>query len=94
MSKTIIFSDALDIDRAVKLKEYCVGKIKCSFGIGTHLTNDVEVKPMNIVIKLSEVEVNGTWVPAVKLSDDKGKNMGDLNEIDLCKKTLRIEYYS
>lgn len=92
MSKTIIFSDALNIDRAVKLKEYCVGKIKCSFGIGTNLTNDVGVKPMNIVIKLSEVNVNNEWVPSVKLSDDKGKNMGESTEVDLCKKMLRIQY--
>jgi len=90
-TKTIIFSDALDIDKAVEIKEYCVGRIKSSFGIGTHLTNDVGViNPLNIVIKLSAVEVNGEWNSIVKLSDDKGKHTGDANEIELCKKVLKI----
>ena len=87
MTKTIIFSDSLTPDKATKIKEYCVGKIKSSFGIGTNLTNDVGFKPMNIVIKLSEVE----WMPAVKLSDDLGKNTGDSIEVKLCKQILRIK---
>jgi nicotinate phosphoribosyltransferase len=91
MSKVIVFSDSLNIEKAVAIKEYCVGKIKSSFGIGTHLTNDVGVKPMNIVIKLSGVKVNDELIPCIKLSDDKGKNMGDRKEIDLCKGMLRIE---
>lgn len=90
MSKTIIFSDGLDIELATQIKEYCVGKIKSSFGIGTHLTNDVGVKPLNMVIKISEVFVNGEWYPAVKLSDNKGKNTGQPEEVYLCKRVLRI----
>ncbi len=89
-TKTIVFSDALDIDKAVEIKEYCVGRIKSSFGIGTHLTNDVGAKPRNIVIKLSAVDVNGKWDPVVKLSDVKGKHTGDKDEIELCKNSLRI----
>ena len=91
MSKTIVFSDGLDIKKAIDLKEYCVGKIKSSFGIGTHLTNDVGVKSLNIVIKLSSVEINNEWIPAIKLSDDKGKHTGDTKEIELCKKILNIK---
>lgn len=91
MSKTIIFSDGLDIELATQIKEYCVGKIKSSFGIGTHLTNDVGVKPLNIVIKISEVFVDGEWVFAVKLSDNIGKNTGNKDEVGLCKQTLNIE---
>jgi nicotinate phosphoribosyltransferase len=90
MSKAIIFSDALNIKKACDIKEYCVGKIKSSFGIGTHLTNDVGVEPLNIVIKLSNVEVNGQWSPVVKLSDSPGKYTGDAEEIDLCKRVLKI----
>jgi len=90
MSKTIIFSNALNIQTACDIKEYCVGKIKSSFGIGTNLTNDVGVKPMNIVIKLSGVEVNNKWIDAVKVSDDKGKYTGNEDEIKLCKETLEI----
>ena len=90
MSKTIIFSDGLDTKLATEIKEYCVGKIKSSFGIGTNLGNDVGVKPLNIVIKVSEVLVNGNWKSAVKLSDNIGKYTGSLDEINLCKKVLNI----
>ena len=91
MSKTSVFSNALTIDESIEIKEYCVGKIKSSFGIGTHLTNDVGVKAMNIVMKLSAVKVNNIWIPAIKLSDDIGKNMGGSEEMDLCKRMLRIK---
>jgi len=89
-SKTIIFSDGLNTKLATKIKEYCVGKIKCSFGIGTYITNDVGVQPLNIVIKISEVLVNNVWIKAVKLSDNQGKHSGDLKEIEVCKYTLNI----
>jgi len=90
MSKTIVFSDSLDIFKAWNIKEYCAGKIKSSFGIGTHLTNDVGVTPLNIVIKLSDVLINDVWNPIIKLSDSKGKHTGDPNEIELCKKILKL----
>lgn len=91
MTKVIVFSDGLNTEEAARIKEYCAGKIKCSFGIGTNLTNDVGVKPLNIVIKISEVLVKDQWVPAVKLSDNKGKNTGDKKEVQLCKDILRIK---
>lgn len=90
MSKSIVFSDGLDIDLAIKIKKYCVGKIKSSFGIGTHLSNDVGVKPLNIVIKISEVLVDGVWVNAVKLSDNPGKHTGNVDEVELSKRILNI----
>ena len=73
MSKTIIFSDGLTIELSIKLAEYCEGKIMCSFGIGTHLTNDVGVKPLNIVIKM--IMIDGMHV--IKLSEDHAKAVGD-----------------
>jgi nicotinate phosphoribosyltransferase len=42
-----------------------------SFGIGTYLSNDTNVDPLNIVIKLQYV--NGH--PVAKLSDVPGKTM-------------------
>jgi nicotinic acid phosphoribosyltransferase len=57
-TKTIVFSDALTMDKAVEIKNNCQGRIKCSFGIGTHLTNDVELKPANIVMKLTSCQIN------------------------------------
>jgi len=76
MSKTIIFSDGLDINRAISIKKYCEGMIKCSFGIGTFLTGHGfgENSPaLNMVIKLWGIND----FPVVKLSDNKGKKNGD-----------------
>ena len=82
MHKFIIFSNALTCDRCVALKNYCESKINCSFGIGTHFTNHFDNSPaLNMVIKLSEI--NG--IPAVKLSDDKGKEIGDPDAIKVMK---------
>jgi nicotinate phosphoribosyltransferase len=90
-SKTIVFSDSLDIDLVEKIHGFCKGKIKDSYGIGTHLTNDVGVKPLNMVIKLTGIQVKGTWVSTVKLSDDKGKHTGAIEAVNLCKQLLRID---
>ena len=78
MSKTIVFSDGLDADKAIAIAKYCRGKIKCSFGIGTNLSNDVGVDPLNIVIKVFRArKKRWPWIPVVKLSDEPGKNTGD-----------------
>jgi len=90
-TKTIVFSDSLNIDLALRLKAQCDEKgIKCAFGIGTNLTNDVGATPLNIVIKLDAVfGRNKQWLPTVKLSDDINKHTGNKNEINLCKEILR-----
>ena len=92
LTKTIIFSNALDFPKAEKIREYCEGKIKCSFGIGTNLTNDTGNKPSNVVMKLMWCRMNSrdTWKPCIKLSDDLGKNMGDGAELTNCKYTLGL----
>ncbi len=92
MSKTIVFSDGLNTNLATKLKKYCIGKIMCSFGIGTFLTNDVGVKALNMVIKVTEVYVDGLgWVGAVKLSDNPIKHTGKEKDIEVGKYTLNIK---
>jgi len=86
-SKTLIFSNNLNVLSAIDINEYCRGVFKCSFGIGTFFTSDftkasspLEISsPMNMVIKL--VNVNG--IPVVKLSDDIGKSIGDKTMIDI-----------
>lgn len=90
MSKVIVFSDGLNYKLANGIKEYCAGKIMSSFGIGTHLTNDVGVKPLNIVIKIYKVLVDDEWVECVKLSDNSGKHAGSKEEVDLSKKLLKV----
>lgn len=87
ITKTIIFSDGLNVELAIKLNEYCKGKIKCSFGIGTFFTSDfnkvsnpdLKSKPMNMVVKLTRI--NDIWV--VKLSDSPGKAIGDPKMIEI-----------
>ncbi|MGV3706638.1 MAG: nicotinate phosphoribosyltransferase [Arcticibacter sp.] len=92
LSKTIIFSDALNYDKVERIATFCKGKIGMSFGIGTNFTNDVGLKPLNIVIKMTEaLPENQTWVPVVKLSDETGKHTGDLKMIHLAKEILGLE---
>jgi len=92
MEKTIVFSDGLDAERAIELSQYCRDRIKCSFGIGTNLTNDVGVRPLNIVIKVVAArKAEGPWLPAGKLSDDKGKWTGnDPQVFEAIRTTLGI----
>ncbi|MGP1954334.1 MAG: nicotinate phosphoribosyltransferase, partial [Arsenophonus sp. NC-QC1-MAG3] len=53
MSKTLVFSDNLDLQKALILYKYFYKRINLIFGIGTRLTCNIpEVKPLNIVIKL------------------------------------------
>ncbi|EIM91066.1 nicotinate phosphoribosyltransferase [Stereum hirsutum FP-91666 SS1] len=89
--KTIIYSDALDLEKALKLKKQCdeVGFMP-SFGIGTFLTNDFakastggkeKSKALNMVIKLASIEGK----PCVKISDDLMKNTGDKETVLMVK---------
>ena len=93
MTKTIIFSNALDFPKAVKIQEYCEGKIKCSFGIGTNLTNDTGFPSENIVMKMTKFRLNDRepWMDVIKISDDAGKHMGNEKLIEMAKYQLVIE---
>ena len=91
-AKTIVFSDSLDVEKAIKIHQYCNGRVKDAYGIGTSLTNDVGATPLNIVIKLSQCRVSaGTpWRHTVKLSDDKGKHTGNPKELKNCKDIFHL----
>ncbi|MDY0417188.1 nicotinate phosphoribosyltransferase [Enterobacter sp. 170198] len=72
LNKVLVFSDNLDLAKAVELYRHFSTRVNLSFGIGTRLTCDIpQVKPLNIVIKL--VECNGK--PVAKLSDSPGKTI-------------------
>lgn len=72
LSKTLVFSDNLDLNKAIDLYRHFASRVKLGFGIGTRLTCDIPgVQPLNIVIKL--VECNGK--PVAKLSDSPGKTI-------------------
>ncbi len=83
--KTIVFSDGLDIEQILDLHEYFKGQINVVFGWGTTLTNDLGVKPLNIVMKATEV--NG--VKTVKLSDDDGKHTGPEDSVNRYEVTFK-----
>lgn len=78
--KTLLFSDSLNFERASMLYDYFKDKAKVAFGIGTYLSNDTDVEPLNIVIKVTKC--NGSDV--AKLSDIAGKGM--------CKSEEYVEY--
>ncbi len=92
MTKSIVFSDALDFERALAIQKYFEGRIKVSFGIGTNLTNDVGEAPLNIVMKLKTFQVNSRQPEyrCVKLSDSPGKELGDPQEIQSYKVILGL----
>ncbi len=71
MTKQLVFSDGLTVERAIELYEHFEGRINTGFGIGTNLTNDLGPKALNIVMKL--VRANGQ--PVAKLSDSPGKTL-------------------
>ena len=70
-TKTLLFSDSLNFDKAQALYDHFKDRTKVSFGIGTFVSNDTCVDPLNIVIKLQSVNGN----PVAKLSDSPGKTM-------------------
>ena len=73
LTKTLIFSDGLTVERIIALYQQFRGRCQLAFGIGTNLTNDLGYDPLQIVIKM--VECNGQ--PVAKLSDTPSKNMCD-----------------
>ena len=84
-TKTLLFSDSLDFYRAVDIVKYFDGRAKVAFGIGTWLSNDCGVTPLNIVMKVTEA--NGQ--PVAKISDASGKGMcKDESYVDYLKRTI------
>ncbi|HEY1228396.1 MAG TPA: nicotinate phosphoribosyltransferase, partial [Ramlibacter sp.] len=68
-TKRLVFSDGLDIPKALAIYDAFADRALTGFGIGTHFTNDVGHTPINIVMKL--VAANGQSV--AKISDSPGK---------------------
>lgn len=80
-TKTLLFSDSLNFEKADRLFHHFENdKVKIAFGIGTYISNDTCVEPLNIVMKVTNC--NGQDV--AKLSDTIGKGM--------CKNQEYIDY--
>lgn len=96
-TKAIVYSNALTIDKAIDLHKWVNGSMKDSYGIGTHLCADVTNKEngekfpySNIVIKLVGFRITELrkWQDAVKLSNDKGKTLGNKEKCEYLIKSI------
>lgn len=83
-TKTIVFSDGLDINEIVRLHGIFKDRINVVFGWGTTLTNDLGLKPLNIVMKATHVKdtLTGQEADEVKLSDNPGKHTGPKSKVN------------
>ncbi|MBX2825644.1 MAG: nicotinate phosphoribosyltransferase [Gammaproteobacteria bacterium] len=91
--KLLIFSDGLDVETIERVYERFHGRVRLSFGWGTHLTNDFrdcaprmndQLKAISLVCKVTQA--NGK--PTVKLSDNLEKATGPDLEIERYKKVF------
>ena len=79
-TKTLLFSDSLNFEKATKICRYFKDRCKVAFGIGTYLSNDTSVEALNIVMEVTKC--NGQDV--AKISDVEGKSM--------CKNESYVDY--
>ncbi|SER12327.1 nicotinate phosphoribosyltransferase [Butyrivibrio fibrisolvens] len=86
MTKTLLFSDSLNFEKAAAIADHFKGKAKVAFGIGTYIANDTSVPALNIVMKTTFC--NGQDV--AKLSDVDGKGMCKNPEyVDYLKRSIK-----
>ena len=98
-TKTLLFSDSLNLRKAAVLYDHFKDRAKVAFGIGTYWTAPFDdeslalydgfvestLHPLNIVMK--PIEFNGS--PVCKLSNDSGKAMSqDKDYIDYLRRTI------
>jgi nicotinate phosphoribosyltransferase len=72
-TKRLVFSDGLDFDKSIALYDHFADRTQCGFGIGTNLTNDMGLRTLHIVMKLTHANRQ----PVAKLSDSPGKLLCD-----------------
>jgi nicotinate phosphoribosyltransferase len=80
--KMIVFSDGLDIETICRIAEHFAGRVKCVFGWGTNLTNDLGFSALSLVVKVVEACGHAT----VKLSDNLAKAIGEQQDIERFKR--------
>ena len=77
-TKTIVFSDSLNVDAVLKIMAALKGLIRMAFGIGTNFSNDYAGSPaLNMVIKMIMCDL----INVVKLSDSPSKAIGDYDAL-------------
>lgn len=90
-TKTLLFSDSLNFEKATAIRKHFKDRTNVAFGIGTFLTCDLPIDPLNVVFKM--IECNGK--PVCKLSNNRGKIMCRDNEyVNYLEKTIdwRLKY--
>ena len=90
-TKQVVFSNGLNIDRAIEIHRYCAGRVQDSYGVGTFLTCDVtDADPMNIVVKLTRGRITElrAWHDCVKLSCNLSKTLGNPAKCEYLKTLL------
>ena len=95
-TKQVVYSNGLNIEKAIALHRYTAGRMQDSYGIGTFLTGDVTgCHPSNIVIKLTKMRITELreWHDCVKLSCDKGKTLGNPEKCAYLLKLLDTEQH-
>ncbi len=91
-TKQVVFSNGLNIERALEIHNYCAGRVLDSYGVGTFLTCDVTgCSPMNIVVKLTKGRITEKreWHDCVKLSCDLTKTLGNPAKCEYLKGLLK-----
>lgn len=71
LTKMLVFSDGLNFKSAISHYNTFGDRAKTGFGIGTYLTNDCGIEPLQIVMKMT----NCNGQPVAKVSDSAGKGM-------------------
>ncbi|KEG10851.1 putative nicotinate phosphoribosyltransferase [Trypanosoma grayi] len=71
-SKTLVFSDSLDLEKAAKLHRRFSNEVNVLCGVGTQLSCSIPgVRALNVVIKMTRCEGK----PVAKISDAPGKSI-------------------
>lgn len=88
--KGTLFSDNLNTTVIPVIHERFAKDELDPYGVGTFLSNDVGVRPLNIVIKARAFARDGYWIPVCKLSDDRGKESGHPAAIQKAKEDFGL----
>ena len=94
-TKTIVFSNALNFKKWLKIARYFKTKNNTSAGIGTFLTCDPGIEGFiapNIVMKLvcCRMSPKDPMEDVIKISDDLGKHMGNHELFETAKQLLHL----
>lgn len=88
ITKQLFFSDGLDVDEMIRIRNHFIGRVGFTFGVGTNITNDVGYPTLSIVVKAIKAKYarSKTWKNLVKLSDNLAKAIGDQEEMQRYKR--------